>query len=114
MDKVALRIIVFRQIEPLKQLWTDDFPFFRALSSFDNVFALKLEELFARRQIYAAPTFEVLKEELTTHRLKKEALEDKIESLTTNQREIQNAQSGMQNRLNSVVEGQAEMRNNIN
>jgi hypothetical protein len=73
----------------------DDLPDYRALPSFDHIFPLNLKELFVRREINEAPALEVLKEELSTQRLKQDTLETMIESLATNQREIKNTQRGM-------------------
>jgi len=110
MDRVDLRRNIFRQIEPPRVPLIDDLPEFRGLASYNELFALKLEEIFVKREIYEAPTLKVLKEELASQRLKQEALEDKLESLAANQEEIQNTQRGMQTQLDNVIQGQIEMK----
>ena len=87
-DLVRLRRNSTRQIKAPKEPLVDDLPDFRALPSFTNLYALKLEELFVRKEIYEGPTLEVLKEELTIRRLKQEALKDKMEDIVANQEEI--------------------------
>jgi len=108
-DVIELRRSASRHIEAPMVPLVDDLSDFKSLPPFSGLSFLKPKDLFVRRELYESPTLEVLKEELTTHRLKQEALEAKMEDIVVTQAEMKSRITKVREKQESMEAKQAEM-----